>query len=240
MLYFNRKAGKIGFHIINNEPFSKEKTVVRIFILLIAGIALSGCASMDNTVWVPESISKTSLSAYGTVFGSIGKGGNNRSVTSRSLHYRAVGQKDTGEFRFNNGGLFNSPVDFSEGAMQGSVFFVHLPPGDYEIFNVSFFENRGYFGTTTFSSKQDFSIRFAVKEGHAVYLGEFLGHLVLGKNFLGIPVTAGGYFVVANKLRRDLAVLSTRGEKIAPDKVTNMVPTFLSAGLTEFRDSSSE
>jgi len=90
---------------------------IRVFVLLIVGFILSGCASVDNTVWLPESISKASTSAYGTVFGSIGIGENNRLITSRSLHYRAVGQKDSGQFRFNNGGLFNSPVDFSEGAI---------------------------------------------------------------------------------------------------------------------------
>ncbi|HAK89701.1 MAG TPA: hypothetical protein DHV16_08240 [Nitrospiraceae bacterium] len=120
------------------------------------------------------------------------------------------------------------------------MFSAHLPPGDYEIFNVSFFENRGYFGTTTFSSKRDFSARFTVKEGHAVYLGEFLSHPVLGKIFFGMSVTAEGYFVVANKLHRDLAVLSGRGEKIASDKVTIMVPTFLLIGVPVFRDSRAE
>jgi hypothetical protein len=111
---------------------------------------------------------------------------------------------------FLNDRMLNPQVDINEPTGHGSVFFARLPVGDYELYNVSFFVNRGQFGSTTFSAKTPFSIPFSIRENEATYLGAFLAHAVWGKNFFGLRIPAGGYFVVTDRFDRDYGVLRTK------------------------------
>jgi len=118
-------------------------------------------------------------------------------------------------------GWIATPVDFEYGSAKGSLFVARLPPGNYEISNVRFFLNNGL-STVTFSSRKDFSVPFSVKRGMATYLGEFLTYEVKGNAF-GMSVPAGGYFVVSNKLERDLAILEKKGSAIPHDRIEESV-----------------
>jgi hypothetical protein len=130
--------------------------------------------------------------------------------TSQSLIFRAKGTTEEGAFTFVHDGLTNVPLDFQEDRTRGTLFFARLPVGDYELVDVRFFINRAQFGTTTFTAKQKFSIPFVVREGHAVYLGEFVAQPIMGTNFFGMSIPAGGVFVVADRFDRDSSLLRSK------------------------------
>jgi hypothetical protein len=177
-----------------------------------------GCAVDPGRA--PKGLADVPLEKSGVVFGSIGVGARSP-YTNQGLRYRAKGSAESGSIQFVQSGIIDTPIDFADGQTKGSVFAIRLPPGEYELYNVLFFVNRAQFGSTTFSSKADFSIPFTVTEGSATYLGEFMTHSVYGKNFFGMSMPGGGYFVVANKLDRDFSFLAKKAVHIPRERVTD-------------------
>jgi hypothetical protein len=208
--------------------------MLRGVFLFILVLSLAACTT--TPVSVPKGLQGLPLGAGGLVFGSIGTGGDSH-FSSYSLRYRAVGSKEEGEFTFRQSRLhiMRTTVDFEHDDATGSVFSVRLPSGDYQLFNVRFYESHGQYGDSTFTSKVEFPITFSIKEGKAVYLGEYLGQRYTGKNIFFIRVSAGGYFVVADQLERDMAVLQKRGESISRDATQNLVPSVLEANVPLLR-----
>jgi hypothetical protein len=179
-------------------------------------MALAGCTVAPGDI--PPGLGPVAPDKGGIVFGTIGRGGSS-AYTSQGLRYRMQGREDTALIAFRDSGIVDTPVDFEEGTAKGSLFLIRLPPGAYELMNIHFFINRGQFGTTTFSAKEDFSIAFTVKEGTATYLGEFLGYQVTGKNFFGWSVPAGGYFVIRNQIERDFSLARKKGVTLPRERV---------------------
>jgi hypothetical protein len=204
----------------------------RLFVCILV-LSIAACA--QGPVSVPTSLQGVKPGTGGLVFGSIGTSGDGR-LSSFSLRFRAVGSKEEGQFtyRMNPIHAMDDRADFND-ETKGAVFSVRLPPGDYQLFNMRLYESHGQYGDVTFTSKEDFPITFSVKEGKAVYLGEYLVHRLSGKNIFFLPATAGGYFVVSDKLDRDLAVVEKRGETVPRDSIENMVSPILAADVPAFR-----
>jgi hypothetical protein len=204
------------------------------YFLLTLVLLVTACASVPATV--PKSLQVEAAGKSGLVFGSIANGeGIHYSVFG--LRYRAVGSKEEGEFRYMHDWMHiaNTKSDFERDDAEGSVFSAHLPPGNYELFNVRFFENRGSMGTTTFTSKVDFSVPFSVEEGKATYLGEYVGQRLTGRSIIYLPVSAGGYYVVSDQMERDIAILERRGETVPRDGVQNVVSKVIEANVPLLR-----
>ena len=182
-------------------------------------LIIAGCATVQP-VTVPEGLPTVAPGRSGIVFGTIGLSGNTP-FTQHALVYRAKGGKATGQFVFRRSGIVDTQIDFTEGRTTGSLFFARLPAGEYELVNVRFFENRAQFGTTTFSSKTEFSVPFTIAEGKATYLGEFLSATSMGKNVFGLSVPAGGYFFVADRLQRDRSLLVAKEASAASMEIAN-------------------
>lgn len=108
---------------------------------------------------------------------------------SHTLHYRPVhssgsSQSEEGRFFFAPPWLLSSGrPDIDTADEQAVIIVAALPPGNYEIFATTVFEN---FGTLqrTFSSNRPFSIPFTVRANEAVYLGAFRALRLTGKNML--------------------------------------------------------
>lgn len=205
----------------------------KLYMALVA-LSLTSCVVVSPST-LPSDVGNKPLEKYGVVFGSIGEDRGNGGFSAQGIYYRKVGSKESGQFFFGNNGVRDTPKDFTNGKIMGSVFIARLPPGEYEVYNLYFFENRAQFGTATFTAKQDFSVHFTVKEGKPVYLGEFLGRRLTGKNIFRIRITGGGYFVVSNKLERDVSLLRARGEAVSKDS-ESLVPLFLGLNHELLRD----
>lgn len=147
--------------------------------------------------------------------------------SSQSLHYRPLRTNglDSGEGLF----LFASPLlrnakgtDFDTEEEQGVVVIAALPPGEYEIFATTVFENYGTV-QTTFRSTRPFSIPFTIHPGEAVYLGSFRSRRLTGKNVFGMEVTAGAAFEISDSMARDLGLARTRTGQL-PAEIVQAVP----------------
>lgn len=183
----------------------------RIALVIACLLLLSGCIPKE-AVRMPTGLDGYSGGKAGQVFGTLGTFPNTP-FSSVTIFFRQVGSKDPGRFFFAYDSILGGPpVDVAETKARGTVFVGRLPAGDYELFQVNFFINRAQFGSTTFSAREEFSIPFRVEEGKSTYLGEFIAYYTTGKNFFGMTIPAGGYYVVADKSQRDMAILSTKPE----------------------------
>ena len=137
---------------------------------------------------------------------------------SHGLWIRNVATKETIRIRI-------SANDKSEPALrEGSRFAsrqfeIIVPTGRYEIFDVETeIEHQKCY------SARPFSLPLSVEAGVINYVGEFHAYPLKGKNLLGWTVPAGGYFVIRDRLERDLAVLEKRRGTPVALPVTNSVP----------------
>ena len=86
-----------------------------------------------------------------------------------------------------------------------------------------------------FRSKVAFSIPFVVQPGKAVYLGNYQANVVWGRNIVGIPVTAGAFFVVEDRLQQDVQLARARTNPIpVASQVESAVPSVAAIGSPVF------
>lgn len=211
--------------------------MTRIALALVVALLLAGCMPKE-AVRMPAGLQNYTGVRAGQVFGSIGAAPN-APFSSVALLFRRIGTNDPGRFVFAHDSLAGGvPLDITENRTRGTVFATRLPAGDYELFQVSFFINRAQFGSSTFTAKEEFSIPFKIEEGRSTYLGEFISYHTTGKNFFGMSIPAGGYFVVADKLQRDAEILSKKPEASTRWPVTKSVVDPISSKIPFFQVSS--
>jgi len=192
-------------------------------ISLFAGLVFLAACTTAGAPPVPKSFVDISPDEAGLAFLTVGSQAKG-TFNHQTLFYKKVDTGEKGRIKFAQGGFANSALDFSDKSKKGKLFTLLLPEGEYEINNASVFLNQATAGTTTYSAKEDFSAKFTIKKGQATYLGEFISDTVYGKNFLGISVPAGGYFIVSNQFERDKSLLQTKELAMSPNEYTQMVP----------------
>lgn len=204
--------------------------------LLVLGALLQGCFSSAR---LPPGAAAAAGTETGLVFGTIGVSAEARTIEFSSLQYRAVvgfRTQPSGEFLFHSpvgvagtllSPMFDTPVDFRDGAAKGTLFMARLPAGDYEVFQ-AVIEHAPMAGWGSHVYIHDAgAVAFRVEAGGATYLGQFLSHLRMGRDADGIPRVTGAYFVVSDRLQRDLRLLQSRGGSAAPDRVLDLAPRFM-------------
>jgi len=193
----------------------------RFLITLLSSLIVTACIPTQATR-APQGLEKQLQGPTGLIFGSIGAATPD-AFTSQSLFFRMKGSTESGQIIFIHDGLMNVPLDIIGQKMRGTLFSTRLPIGEYEIHQVSFFINRAQLGTTTFYSKEIFSIPFKVEEGKSTYLGEFVASPFIGSTRLG-TAPIGGYFVVSDQMERDKTLLSSKPESVSNWPVINSIP----------------
>jgi len=108
------------------------------------------------------------------------------------LNYRGLGRMPPNDFTLQDGG--------------GRVFVIPLAAGRYEFYDFLLFENAGQV-QTTWKSRNPYSIPIEIKKGEALYIGEIRTVHLYGKNFFGLPISDGGYFVALPEKERDIPLL---------------------------------
>ena len=204
-------------------------------ILLVAAVLifLSGCVTAGPDP-VPKAFQDIPLDEAGIAFGTIGSDLKS-SFTRMGIRYRQVDSENESMILFQQGYFSISPLNFEVNGEKGSVFVLQLPPGQYEMYDVYFHMDQASAGSTTFSSKQEFSVPFEIKKGESVYLGEFITKVVKAKNFLRISVPVGGYFKVTDQLERDKAYLLEQNSEISSEAIRSDVLNPSEQGLIVFR-----
>lgn len=207
---------------------------------------LQGCFSSAR---LPVGAAAAAGAETGLVFGTIGVSAEARTIEFSSLQYRAVvgdRPQPSGEFLFHSpvgvagallSPMFDTPVDFRDGAAKSTLFMARLPAGDYEVFS-AVIEHAPMAGWGSHVYGPDAGgVAFRVEAGGATYLGQFLSRLRMGRDADGIPQVQGAYFVVSDRLQRDLGLLQSRGAVAAPDRVLNLAPRFMRVDNAALRSS---
>lgn len=205
------------------------------FCLAMAAL-VSGCVSSAR---LPASLPSSGGLGTGLVFGSIGISATAPTIEMSTLQFRAlVGdpRQPPGEFVFHSpvgtagrllSPLFDTPVDFSEPDAKGTLFVARLPAGDYALVGAAV-ENAPMHGWAAHVYLADpGAVPFRVDAGGTTYLGQFISHLRVGRDADRIPKVQGAFFVVGDKLERDLALLKQRGERPLPPTVINLAPRLM-------------
>lgn len=144
---------------------------------------------------------------FGTITADISVG----AVNTYTLFYRNV---ETGE----TASLSVHPLDDSgdddlrqRGKVMGRFFEVTLPPGRYEIFDISVVA-MGLFGASTeWRAKAPFSLPFTIEAGRTHYIGDLRAYSFVGKNIFGNPAPGGGgYFTIVDREAQARELLARR------------------------------
>lgn len=217
-----------------------------VLVALLAALLLPGCFT---SVRIPANAGVVTGADAGLVFGSIGVSSSAPTIQLSTLQFRPVvgyRTESIGEFIFHApvgvpghmlSPMFNTPVDFRDDAGAGTVFVARLAPGEYELVR-AVIENSPMGGWALHLYAPDAgAVPFHVEAGKATYLGRFLSHLRVGRDADRVPKVQGAYFVVSDQLARDLELLRTRGEDVAPSSVLNLAPRFMQVENDALRSS---
>lgn len=184
-------------------------------LALVFALLLAGCATVDH---VP--IDYAGPDAGKVVLGMGAAAGT--SYSSYSLFFRkrvvsANGEKAAvAKFSYLQNSIFFKQAPDYQSPLEAGVILVHsLPPGDYEIFNFDIHYDGGAI-QKNFGSRVDFSIPFSVKPGKATYLGNYQANKLTGKNFLGITLPLGAFFVVTDRLNLEFSIAETKTKAQLP------------------------
>lgn len=190
--------------------------------MVIVALALSGCLSSTSHDLSPALASRKTEPS-GIVVGSIGTPQRDNVYGRLILKMREISQDERVWAFLDRTTLQKTPLDFVEQGVEGAVFAMKLPAGQYEMRNFEFFWNAGFF-QKSFEAKQDFSIRFDVRPNEVTYLGEFIGVPLSGKNVFGSPVPAGGFWIVTDRHTRDIEVARGRNPTDSFENVRMAIP----------------
>lgn len=166
---------------------------MKLFISMFLLVLLSGCSNGIN-ISVPDRLAQ-SESNNGYVTGSLG-------VTTEwpstgeglvtTLYLRQQGSADPITVTSSK-----SDFDYNNGLQKGQLFTIALPPGQYELYSISF---RGSNGIQSVESKtkDNLNIAFTVRPAQVTYIGQFLTSSLVAKSTLWNTLFPSGYGVVTH------------------------------------------
>ncbi|MBI5719366.1 MAG: hypothetical protein HZC37_16990 [Burkholderiales bacterium] len=108
--------------------------------------------------------------------------------------------------------------DYANDKDSGVVLVQSIPAGDYEMHSFKVDIGGGNYTPTA-----AFSVRFTVRPGEAVYLGNYQTYSAQWTDIHGRTVTGGPRFAVSNRLDSELALARAKAKDI-PATVTNGMP----------------
>ncbi|MEQ1773807.1 MAG: hypothetical protein ABL891_08490 [Burkholderiales bacterium] len=194
---------------------------MRLALWIFAALILAGCATRLPTDYAGPDAG----------FAVIGIGAKwNTQYSSYTFVFRRIGEQETGHLTyFQNNQMRARETDYRTNDEAGIVYVANIPAGNYEIINFSVFLNSGVY-QSAYSSRKPFSIPFTVRAKEAVYLGNYQANGINGKNFFGMPVTGGAYFVVENRYQKDIELAKKRTPPLPIENAKDMTPNLKNVG----------
>jgi len=200
-------------------------------IFLISLLLLTGCATTESYITnksTSETISGADLNAnIGILTGTFSRK-KSYEHTFRALRFKNI---DTGvtysiQKLHNPSLLFNTakPHFSEEKGMDGEVFAFILPAGNYTIYDFAI-SAAGYNSTRTWSSKEAFSIPFAVNANQVNYLGSFHFTPTFGRNLLGLKAPDAGYWILNDELERDKRLITSVYSSLPVNNMNVVIPS---------------
>jgi hypothetical protein len=164
---------------------------------------LGGCMVRTPGGGIDPSLAGGDPTRTGLVIGSFGVGRRDTTFSQSALLIRAVGAAKPAAAVELLTVFDDFPPNYRDDRIDATIFAIRLPAGRYEIYNYTLFQ-RGPFGGTTYSARQDFSLAFSVEPGRATYVGEYFVRPDTGRTGFGVATTQGAIFAVGEQRARDL------------------------------------
>ena len=146
---------------------------MKYLIIALGTLFLYSCAS-NPIKSAPTSFTKESKT--GAISGTISIIEGKPRFNSYDFYYRQINQKEQHRITIKpDQGGFKMVLkpDYTVGDTLVFQYLFEHPPGQYEFFNYSLFNNLGY-SQSTKRERKGFSIPFSVKEGQITYLGDMV------------------------------------------------------------------
>jgi hypothetical protein len=174
-----------------------------IIAALLGSALLAGCMVRAPGGGVDPALVAGDAARTGLVVGAFGVGRRDTTFSQSALLIRAVGAtKPAGVVELLT--VFDDfPPNYRDERVGATIFAIRLPAGRYEIYNYTLFQ-RGPFGGTTYSARQDFSLAFTIEPSRATYVGEYFARPDTGRTGFGVATTQGAIFAVGDQRARDL------------------------------------
>jgi len=182
-----------------------------LLIRVLATTALLGGCAVSDIDGDPQAVQPTNR---GLLVGSISYEGR---YSGYSVHYRGANGEEQ-RIQIGQGGMIplsTTQSNFTDKRATGRAFAVPLAPGDYE-----FYQWTVQSGAWRLASTAPFSVRFTVKPGEAVYIGNFAFLQTDGR---GLSVT-GARLDYRENAARDLPLLRKMFPILAEAQLTMTVP----------------
>jgi hypothetical protein len=129
-------------------------------------------------------------------------------IEDANFYLRESGTKEEQRIDAFGANLFGRPDDYPEDkSRDGSLIALPLKPGDYELYNWGLYISTGISFTDIQPAKTPVSLKFTVRPGEITYIGDLHIEPIMGKNFLGISVPAGGNPGISDNSAVDLQLL---------------------------------
>ncbi|MEM7433493.1 MAG: hypothetical protein AAF351_16330 [Pseudomonadota bacterium] len=182
-----------------------------VFLLIFS---LSGCVTPPL---IPETLGKSELNTgNGILIGSISRAPGKWSYSDYTLYFRELGADEDSRQLVSvshtntllDMGRHQFADDFESEDSSGSVFASVLKPGEYEFYQYYLYK---YGGTgQIFQSAEDFSVRFTIKPGQVLYIGEFRATPLFANNLFGMSVPASVDWSLHFNMQRDLELIISK------------------------------
>ncbi len=191
--------------------------------LLAAAFVLAGCTAMSDATVAPGR-ALTSKPGFGHVFGSVTQTfvPKQRSALFDDSYVSSicVDCKIKGGLHARSASVTggrNNDVHAEFPGENGAVFLLEMPVGEHQL---DHWYAREAYTTVTPDERRD-PLKFHVREGEVLYLGNVLMGLTFGKNPLGAPVTTDVRPEIRHTFDRDLRVALATYPDLPRDRLRN-------------------
>lgn len=173
--------------------------------LFLLPLILGACAATQIPPdYKPEAAPQNGVAVF-SVSHDLAGGGFNTAIVY--LNDGVLSGKSGAMYQSGEQNLMGIPKDSEFANAYGHLYVVSLATGDYEFTGWQISNGSGL---RIFPSKDTHTQRFRVNAGEVLYLGNFHGNLVRGKNIFGMTITGDGVMSVGDEQARDLELLFRR------------------------------
>lgn len=178
-------------------------------LAILALLALTACVTEMGGVKPTTQLANVDEATAGYALLSIG-GPSSSPFITWGLKLARLSDGGMVDVSFDGRGLsLGTKRDYREDDLEGAVFLVALPPGDYAIVDYHFSHQTMTGNYSNYRPMQPFAFPFTVASGKTTYLGEFIG-MPARRALIGWSSIHGAYWWVRDQQARDVTLAQAR------------------------------
>lgn len=196
---------------------------MRILLLLLLPLWLTACVTEMGGIKPSTQLANVDEAIAGHALLSIGGPSSSPFITwSLKLRQQTTGALVDVEFD-GRGMSLGTKRDYREADIEGAVYLVTLPPGEYAIIDYQFFLQGmpGSYGN--YRPQAPFAIPFRIETGKVTYLGDYVG-MPARRALIGWSSMHGAYWWVRDRMAHDSGIAQAKWPQRSVANPINAVP----------------